>query len=140
MKVNKYNGIIIICMLYLTYVISLEKENNFDQTLKKLYINKPALFEETSKPTTSKNSPSNNDFFQSLDKIIDTVALLSALVRIYYRHNQLVTTNQDTNYKINRLLYFILPTSMASLNRKIIWVKDACIITLETIVYKTVAK
>ena len=109
-------------------------ELSFEEALQELHDSKPQLFEP------QQEQPSAWISYENLSNAIDLAALGTALVRIYVRHNQLLFAKSDNNGVVNTILKKIFPESMQKLSCQTIWVKDSCIITLETISYRTVAK
>ena len=112
-------------------------EVSFEQALQALHNNKPHLFEPTEQ---KQEQPSSWTSYENCSTAIDLTALASALVRIYIRHNQLLAAKTDNSGMWNTIFKKIFPESMQKLSNQTLWLKDSCIITVETILYKTVAK
>lgn len=115
-------------------------ESSFDQAIKDLQKSKPELFEDRLDPADSKAASIDNHTYETFDKTIDAVALTSVLMRIYYRYHVLNIKVNNENSTLNKALTYVVPSFMSSLHTKITLVKEAGIITLETIIYKTIAK
>ncbi len=129
---------IIIYIITFSRFVSLGSEDSFDQAIQNLRNIRPELFEEKTEPAPSKAT--DTDSYETLDKIINAVALISALIRISYRYCTLNKQTNDETSILNKILKYIVPSFVSSLHIKTILIKNAGIITLETIVYKTIAK
>lgn len=129
-------------MLVFSRPISLGNDNSFDKAIQNLRNAKPELFEEKAKSETipSKTTAVDDSFYERLDKAIDILAVSVALLRISHRYYTLKTCTNDENSTLNKVLSYTIPSFIPSLYSKIILVKETGIITLETIIYKTIAK
>ncbi|MCL5875972.1 MAG: hypothetical protein M1114_05875 [Candidatus Dependentiae bacterium] len=130
---------IIICISIFNWPSSANK-NSFDQAIKDLQKNKPELFEDRIEPADSKAASNDNHTYETLDKVIDSIALTSALIHICHCYYTLNTQTSDKDSTLNKIINYVTPSFIPSLHTKIMLIKEAGIITLETIIYKTIAK